>query len=317
MLFDVHNRKWSKELMELLDIPDTITPNLKESGSLIAEEIESDIAKQMDISAKIKVVVGGADTQCALLGTKTIKPGQSCAVAGTSTPFQIVTKEPHIDMNYRIWTGCHVVPNMWVIDSDAGETGHNLRWFKKIFNLDFPEIDKLAEQAAPGSSGFLANLGGSIANYGNLAEIGYGGFLIPLPIISTEIFRAEICRGLLENMAYIIKANAQQVEEISGLEVGKEDIALIGGQARSNIFAKILTNVLGNPIKIFKIKEGTALGSAILASVGAGIYKNLSEATDNMVHLDKIFKPDKNSVKKYRKLYKKWKKIYNQFLKIR
>ena len=66
-----------------------------------------------------------------------------------------------------------------------------------------------------------------------------------------------------------------------------------------------------------KIKEGTALGSAILASVGAGIYKNLSEATDNMVHLDKIFEPDKKSVKKYRKLYKKWKKIYNQFLKIR
>ncbi len=317
MLLDVHSRKWSKELMELLDIPDTITPNLKESGSLIAEEIESDIAKQMGISAKIKVVVGGADTQCALLGTKTIKPGQSCAVAGTSTPFQIVTNKAQIDMNYRIWTGCHVVPNMWVIDSDAGETGHNLRWFKKIFKLDFPEIDKLAEQAPPGSGGFLANLGGSIANYGNLAEIGYGGFLIPLPIISTEIFQAEICRGLLENMAYIIKANAEQVEEISGLKVGEEDIALTGGQARSNIFATILTNVLGNPIKIFKIKEGTALGSAILASIGAGIYKNFDEAVNNMVHLEKTVKPDKILTKTYRKLFKKWKKIYNQFLKIR
>ncbi|NVM03354.1 MAG: hypothetical protein HWN67_13520, partial [Candidatus Helarchaeota archaeon] len=222
-----------------------------------------------------------------------------------------------IDMNYRIWTGCHVVPNMWVIDSDAGETGHNLRWFRKISNLNFPEIDKLAEQAAPGSGGFLANLGGSIANYGNLSEIGYGGFLIPLPIISTEIFRAEICRGLLENLAYVIKANAQQVEEISGLSVGEEDIALTGGQARSNIFANILTNVLGNPIKIFKIKEGTALGSAILASIGAGIYKNLNVATEKMVHLDKIFEPDKNSAKIYRKLYKKWRKIYYHFLKIK
>ncbi len=317
MLLDVHKRTWSKELLELLEIPDHIVPDLKASGTLVTEEIDPNLAKKMGIPSNIKVVLGGADTQCALLGTKTIKPGQTCAVAGTSTPVQIVTSKPSIDMNFRIWTGCHVVPNLWVIDSDAGETGHNLRWLKKVFELDFLEIDGLAEKAAPGSSGFIANLGGSIANYGNLAEIGYGGFLIPLPIISTEIFRAEFCRGFLENLAYIIKANAEQVEEVSGLKVGEEDFALTGGQARSNVFSGILANVLGFPIRIHKVKEGTSLGCAILASSGAGTYKNIDEAVNNMVHLEKIVEPDKKHAKTYRKLFKKWKKIYNQFLKIK
>ncbi|MHA1299715.1 MAG: FGGY-family carbohydrate kinase, partial [Candidatus Helarchaeota archaeon] len=290
---------------------------LKPAGSFISDEINSGSAKKMGIPSKISVVVGGADTQCALLGTKTMKTGQTCAVAGTSTPVQIVVSTPSIDKQYRIWTGCHVVPNMWVIDSDAGETGHNLRWFKKIFNLDYPEIDRLAEQAQPGSSGFIANLGGSIANYGNLSEIGYGGFLIPLPIISTEVYRAQICRGILENLAYVIKANVHQVEELSGLKVGTENFALAGGQAKSKIFTDILCNVLGIPINIYKVKEASGLGCAILAAVGIGIYKNFDEATENMVHLEQIIEPNKNKTKKYKKLFKKWRKIYNQFLKIK
>ncbi|MFX1452299.1 MAG: FGGY-family carbohydrate kinase [Promethearchaeota archaeon] len=317
MLLDVHNRSWSKELLELLDVPEHIVPPLRESSTLLTEEITPKIASELGLPSKIKVVVGGADTQCALLGTKTIKPGQICAVAGTSTPVQMVTSKPYIDKKFRIWTGCHVIPNMWVLDSDAGETGHNLRWIKKVFNIEFSEIDSLAQKTEPGSAGFVVNLGGSIANYGNLSEMGYGGFLIPLPIIATEIFRPEFCRGVLENLAYIIKANALQVEEVSGQKIGDEDFALTGGQARSNIFANILTNVFGNPIKIFKIKEGSALGTAILASIGAGIYKNFNEAVDNMVHLDKIVEPDNKVMKNYRKLFKKWKRIYNQFLKLR
>ena len=101
------------------------------------------------------------------------------------------------------------------------------------------------------------------------------------------------------------------------MKVGEEDFALTGGQANSNIFGYIVANVLGFPIKTCKVKEGSGLGAAILASVGAGVYKNLDEAINNMVHIEKIVEPDKKSTKIYRKLYKKWKKIYNQFLKIR
>ncbi|MHA1379903.1 MAG: FGGY-family carbohydrate kinase [Candidatus Helarchaeota archaeon] len=317
LLLDVHSISWSKELMDLLNVPEHILPELQNSGFLVTDEIESHIAKNMGIPSNIKVITGGADTQCALLGTKTVNPGQTCAVAGTSTPVQIVTSKPSIDEKCRIWTGCHVIPNMWIIDSDAGETGHNLRWLKKVLNIDFQEIDRLAEIAAPGSSGFIANLGGSKANYGNLSGLGYGGFLIPLPIVATEIYRAEFCRGLLENLAYVIKLNAQQVEEVSRLKVGEDDFSLTGGQANSNLFAEIVSNVLGFPIKVFKIKEGSALGCAVLASIGAGIYKNFDEATQNMVHLEKKVDPNKELTKTYRKLFRKWNKMYINFQKLK
>ncbi len=316
-IYDVHKREWSKELIELLDFPEHILPALKEPGTLICEGIDPDIARKMGISPKIKVVVGGADTECALLGTKTTKPGQTCIVAGTSTPVQMVTSKPCVDEKFRIWTCCHVVPNMWTVDSDAGETGHYLRWIKKVFNFDYPDIDNLAEQASPGSGGFFANFGGTVANYGGLTGLGYGGFLIPLPIISSDVFQAEFCRGLLENFAYIVKKNCAQVEEVAGLEIGAGDVALTGGQAKSNIFTSILCNVLGTPIKTFTIKEGSGLGSAVLASVGVGIYKNINDAAENMIHLEKIFEPDIKNTKTYRKLYKKWNKVHLQFLNIK
>src|SRR5207249_10158778 len=91
------------------------------------------------------VFVGGADTESALLGSGVHEPGETGAVVGTTTPVQMVTRAPVIDPSGRLWTSCHVVPDRWVLESNAGDTGGAYRW---LLELVYGATDAAAYAAA-------------------------------------------------------------------------------------------------------------------------------------------------------------------------
>src|SRR2546428_6708727 len=94
------------------------------------------------------VFVGGADTESALLGSGVHEPGETGAVVGTTTPVQMVTRAPVIDPSGRLWTSCHVGPDRWVLESNAGDTGGAYRW---LLELVYGATDAAA-YAAPAES---------------------------------------------------------------------------------------------------------------------------------------------------------------------
>src|SRR5204863_8650144 len=84
----------------------------------------------------IPVVHAGADTQCALVGMGALGPRETGVPAGWSAPLQFVTDRPVFDSAKRTWTGLHVVPDRWVIESNAGETGRAWQWICDLSGLD-------------------------------------------------------------------------------------------------------------------------------------------------------------------------------------
>ncbi|MEM3594226.1 MAG: FGGY family carbohydrate kinase [Candidatus Jordarchaeaceae archaeon] len=166
-LFDIRNMTWSKELIESFQLSPEILPEIYPSGTIVGE-VTSEASALTGLKKGTPVVVGGADTQCAMVAAGAIDEGQICTIAGTTAPIQMTVSKPIIDSDRRIWTGCHVVPKMWVVESNMGIMGRVLEWFinyildlgletvKNEPNL-YEVLNKWASEAPPGACGVRAS----------------------------------------------------------------------------------------------------------------------------------------------------------------
>ena len=97
---------------------------------------QSDAAKKMDLNNDIPIVLGGGDTQLGLLSCGAINSGETGVVAGTSTPVMKVLSEPVVDDKKRIWTGCHVIKNKFVLENAYNDSKQITAAFNKnILNV--------------------------------------------------------------------------------------------------------------------------------------------------------------------------------------
>ena len=165
----------------------------------------------------------------------------------------------------------------------------------------------------PGAEGIFAFLGPMIIDFNAIGPLGYGGFLIPLPLFMGNYGKKQFVRAYFENMAFAIYGCLLQLEEISQMEIKEANIC--GGLANSDIFVQIVADMLRLPVKTYQTVEATGLGAAICASVGSKSYPHISEAIQNMVHLQETIEPGPQK-KKYRKLFKKWLKIQDKLREI-
>ena len=88
------------------------------------------------------------------------------------------------------------------------------------------------------------------------------------------------------------------------------EIIFAGGASKSPLWCQILSDVLGLPVKVPVVKEATALGAAILAGYGVGIYDSISQGAQRCVKWDRVFIPDMENHRVYMELYPVWRKVY-------
>ena len=94
--------------------------------------------------------------------------------------------------------------------------------------------------------------------------------------------------------------------------VGGEPDRLIfaGGASKSPLWCQILADATGKPVVTPVVKEATALGAAILAGYGVGIYPSITEGARRCVKIDRTFQPDFGNHEIYEKMYRQWREIY-------
>ena len=235
--------------------------------------------------------------------------GQVGIVAGWSGSVQMVTDEPVIDSKGRTWTTCHVVPEKWVVDSNAQQSGGAYRWLKDILfeGLDdgqaYAEMDRLAQDVPPGAGGSLAFIGPMVMDMTRM-RISLGGFIFPVTPSVTDVKRGHLVRAALENVAFAFKGNCAQLEEITRLRI--RDVSIGGGLAQSQCLIRILPSVLGMPVTAFEVPNVTSWGTAMCAAVGAGVYPNLEQASEAMRPKSKVVEPDAEAAEAYATYYQKW-----------
>ncbi|MEM3562293.1 MAG: xylulokinase [Candidatus Jordarchaeaceae archaeon] len=314
LLFDVEKFRWSDKICDALEIPPEKLNESHASGEKIGE-VTAKAARETGFAEGTPVITGGGDQQCGALGVGVIKPGRIKATMGTGTFLLAYTEKPKRDPKKRVLFSCHADPGKWVVEASMFTTGSVYRWFRD--QLGHPEknvaeilgkdpydiLCSVAEQAPPGSGGIilLPHFVGAGAPYWDPDA---RGVIVGLALGHT---RAHLIRAIMEGACFEVRKNIEVMKEL-GLEF--EEVRITGGATRSPLWNQIQADIYNIPVARGKVEEATSLGAAILAGVGVGIYRSVSDAAESMVQIGERKEPSEKNREIYDKLYKVHKDVY-------
>lgn len=314
-MFDVEQRNWDAEIALKCGIKSEIFPAVYESGTVLGN-ITEEIAKLTGLSADCIVVTGGGDAQIGCLGVGAVKPGQAALFGGSFWQLEYNTDRSIIDPEGRVRVNCHSVPGIWQHEMIAFFPGLVMRWFRDAFcqleklveketDIDaYALLDRQAEKVPVGSYGLLSSFS-CIQDYSSWK---HGAPCFTNFDLDPEKFnKGSFYRSLLENAALVTYGHLQILNRLNNIEI--TDIVFASGASKSGVWCQIVSDVLGVSLRVPKVKEAAALGTAICAGVGAGIYRNIEEAVDRCVSIEKTYSPDMENHKKYLDIFVTWKKI--------
>ncbi len=310
LLLDIARPAWDAELVESLGLTMGLLPELRPSGSPLGA-LTAAAASELGLRAGTPVCVGGADSQCGLLGAGVVTPGQLGVVAGTTAPVLQVLDAPTLDDEGRLWTVHHVVPGRWALESNAGGVGEAFDWMARLLypDVEHPILHMLHEAAAspPGSAGLLSTLGAEVMDARQLT-LPIGNLTLSyLNAADDPARRRHLVRSILEGAAFSLRANAEQIEAVTGRRT--ETPRLSGGLSRSTFFTQLVCDVFDRPVAVTETSEASALGAAICAGVGAGVFGGLEEGAAALVRVTRRHAPDAASGPLYAELYPGWNEL--------
>ncbi len=309
LLFDLAQRTWAWDIVDSLGIPRRLLPEVLASGGR-AGRLRAEAAEALGLrpASRIVVGIGGADTQCGLLAVGAVEAGQAAAIAGTTTPVQRVVDRPLVDGSGRLWSGAHVLPGLWVLESNGGSMGDALEWFARLL---YPEAARpvellLAEasEAPAGAGGILSSLGASLMDARQLS-LPVGGLTFShLTAGPGGARRANLSRAALEGMAYAVRGNLEQILAVDPAPL--PELHLGGGLARSVLWRQILSDVVARPVRAPLTAGASACGAALCAAVAAGVFADLREAARTLVPAGESTAPAEPRSSAYQELYQGW-----------
>jgi autoinducer 2 (AI-2) kinase len=320
-LFDLRARTWSSASLDLVGLSTAVVPEVLEPGTVVGP-VTARAADETGLAAGTRVVVGGADTQLGLVGIGVVAPDRLTLVGGSFWQLTVVTDEPLIDPDARVRTLCHAVPGQWMTEGIGFYCGIAMRWFRDAFcELEVAEAARRAvdayvvmEEAAaavpPGSEGITAIFSNVMdAKRWVQASPSFLGFDVDRPAASN---RHACIRALEEQAAYTARGHLEIISELTGDTY--EELVFTGGAAKGRLWPQIVADVVGLPVRVPVVKESTALGAAIYAGIGAGIFRDLAEVTGSLVRTEQTFEPVAETHRIYDERYAAWRALYPRIL---
>lgn len=300
------SRRWSEELISLFDLPRRIFPELI-PAKRVAGKVTTEAALATGLPKDTPVFSAGGDTQAALAGMGVFKPGTIAAAAGSTTPVMLVSDTPQRFPGTD--TVCHVDEGLWCVEANVKFTGVSVRWTREIIKPPedgggFEQIARLAG-TVPIGGGITAYLGAEIA--GEDAGQNYGGFLFPVPWNIYEITDAHLYRAALESTLFPVRANVEYLAEKSGTTAS--DFWVCGGQTKSELFSQGMADLLNRTVFVSGSEETSALGGAVSAAAGIGLYPDYQTAAQNMAADTRRYHPDTQRAGEYENAYLHWRNM--------
>ncbi len=299
MLFNLHTHQWDEEILELIGIPKTILPEIRDSiGTFGYTSADS------FFGAKIPIAGSVVDQASALFGQACFEKGSVKTTYGTGC-FMLMntgTKPVH-SQNGLITTAVWSLNNeiTYALDGGVYITGAAVQWLRdglRIIKTAAETEDLALSVPDTGDVYFVPAFVGLAAPYWDQYA---RGMLIGITGGTT---RAHIVRATLEAIAYQVAENLAVMRKDSGLAI--DAMRVDGGAVVNKFLMQFQADILGIPVQVPIIHETTALGAAFLAALGVGDFNNLDEIAE-IWKLDKTYEPS-FSADKRDALLEKWKK---------
>lgn len=313
-LLDVPNRCWSGEVLEKLEIDPALLGKVYESPE-ITGVISEQAAALTGLKAGTPVVGGAGDNAAAAVGTGVVRDGRAFTTLGTSGVVYAHTDRITIDPRGRVHTFCCAVPGAWHVMGVTQGAGLSLKWFRDNFCGAEKEtaagmgvdpyflMDQEAERSPIGCNKllYLPYLMGERTPH---LDPDCRGVFFGLSAIHTK---RDLLRAVLEGVVYSQRDSVEILREM-GVSIG--EMMACGGGGTSPLWRQMLADTYNCPVKTVKSKEGPALGAAILAGVGAGLYPSVQAACDTMIHTNPAQPPIPENVPQYERYYQIYRGLY-------
>src|SRR5262249_33703500 len=130
LMYDTARRRWSREILEAMELAPSLVPDVGESTEVLGK-VTKEAAKATGLAVGTPVVGGGADNACGAVGVGLVSPGEAVASWGTSGTVLTPTSEPLVDPEMRAHTFCHAVPNTWYLMGVMLTAGGAFAWHRR------------------------------------------------------------------------------------------------------------------------------------------------------------------------------------------
>ena len=315
-IMDLQSRDWNPEIAAKCGLRTDIFPPVVECGTKFAE-VSAQGAAETGLKEGTPVVVGGGDCQLGTIGVGACAEGQAAVFGGSFWQYEFNTANGRTDPDCRVRVNCHAVPALWQYEALAFKPGLVMRWFRDGFCQQEVEeaartgqdpydlMNEKAQQIPAGSYGMVCCFS-DLMNFISWkhASPTFTNFQLEPGKFNKYTFY----RAILENTALLVRGHIQLVKEATGHE--PEELIFAGGAAKSALWCQILADVTGKPVRVPVVKEATALGAAILAGCGVGIYSSVEEGARRTVKWDCRYEPQTRHAPVYEALYQTWRRVY-------
>lgn len=310
--YDMEKGQWDYELCEKMGLKSSLLPQIFPCHEVVGTVTEEG-ATATGLEVGTPVIAGGLDAACGTLGAGVIHSGETQEQGGQAGGMSICMDECKADR--ALILGAHVVPNLWLLQGGTVGGGGTVNWFEKEFCekerqtaketglSSFAEMDNTAKTTVAGSDGvvFLPYMSGERSP---IWDPKAKGMYYGLDFSKT---RGHFIRATMEGVAFSLRHNLE-VANTAGAPV--EVLSSMGGAANSALWTQIKSDITGKKIIVPSSDTATALGAAILAGVGTGIYENFEEAVKKTVVIKKSYTPNPDNKEIYDKNYETYLELY-------
>jgi xylulokinase len=314
LLLDVVNRRWSKALLGKLELDESLLPTCYESEE-VTGTLTPEAAKLLGLTTACKLVGGAGDCAAGAVGNGIVKPGLLATSIGTSGVVFVHSDQPQFDPQGRLHTFCHAVRGKWHMMGVVLSAGGSLQWFQDALcsaaakvggrraTVSFEELCREASATPPGAEGlqFLPYLAGERTPH---LDPHARGALIGITLAHG---RGHIVRALMERVTFALRDSLEIIDELG---VPVKQVRAGGGGAKNPLWRQMQADVFGKAVNAMAADEGPAFGVALLAAVGAGHYKNVTEACAATVETAESSKPDSKTRKIYDRTFPVFQELY-------
>jgi xylulokinase len=314
LLLDVKNRRWSDELLSLLEIDKSLLARVHESPE-VTGALSREAAKELGLQEGTRVVGGAGDNAAGAVGNGVVASGIVFATLGTSGVVFAHSDTPALDPRGRVHTMCHAVPGKWCVFGCMLSAGGSFQWFRNQLAHDevhaarrrkvdpYALLVAEAEKSPAGSDGlfFLPYLTGERCPYPD--PCARGGWIG----ITSRTLRRDMIRSLMEGVTFGMR---DALEIIKSMNIPITQVRAGGGGARSAFWRQLQADIYKQPIVMTNATEGPAYGVALLAGVGTGVWKSVEEACRGTIKQTAKLMPNKKTAGVYDRYYGTYHKLY-------
>lgn len=301
MLFNCNTMEWDDKLCELAGINKSVLPPLKAPTDIIGAVTEK-AAKVTGLAIGTPVICGTTDTVMEVFASGAVEKGNVTVKLATAGRICVITDKPYPDRHLVNYS--HVAKGLWYPGTATKAAASSYRWYRDTFGGDYKELDAAAKDIAIGSDGLLFHpyLNGELTPY---ADPMLCGSFVGVRATHTK---AHFTRAVLEGVSLSLLDSKRYLD---GLGIPYDSVAtLIGGGAKGKLWSSITADVLGIPLRITESSD-SSLGSAMLAGIAVGIFKDAKTAAELCVKVKDTVYPNKENTEKYGVIFDEYKRIHD------